>query len=60
MLVVMGADGDDQSVDEMRRPAHDVDVTVGNGIEAAGIKSYAQDGDSNCAKVLAARALLAA
>jgi hypothetical protein len=37
MLVVMGADGDHQFIDEMGRPAHDVDMAVGDGIEAAGI-----------------------
>ena len=40
MLVVMGADGDDQSVDEMGGPAHDVDMPVGDGIEASAIKTY--------------------
>src|SRR6185312_5299854 len=38
MLVVMGADGDHELVDEMPRAAHDIDVTVGDGIEASRIK----------------------
>ena len=41
VLVVMGADGDDELVDEMGRPAHDVDVTVGDGIEASWIETDA-------------------
>ena len=41
MLVVMGTHGNDQPVDEMGRPAHDVDVTVGYGIKAARIEANA-------------------
>jgi hypothetical protein len=37
----MRANGDDQLVDEVRRAAHDVDVAIGDGIEASGIETYA-------------------
>ena len=42
MLVVMGANRNNQLVDEMARTAHDIDVTEGYGIEASGIKADAQ------------------
>jgi hypothetical protein len=35
----MSADGDHQPVDELPRPAHDIDVAEGNGIEAPWIKA---------------------
>ena len=40
-LVMMGADGDDEAVDELRRAPRDIDMTVGHGIEAAGIEADA-------------------
>jgi hypothetical protein len=37
----MSPNGNNQSVDEMRSPAHDIDMTVSHGIEASRIKAYA-------------------
>ena len=50
VFVVVGTDADDQLVDEMRRPAHNVDVAVGDGIEASGIEAYAQMSNSQAAR----------
>jgi hypothetical protein len=36
---MMGADGDDEAVDELGRAPRDIDMTVGHGIEAAGIEA---------------------
>src|ERR1700758_3091232 len=41
MLVVMRADGDDELIDEMASPTHDVDMAIGDRIEAAGIEAHA-------------------
>jgi hypothetical protein len=37
----MRTDGDYQAIDKKRRAPHDVDVTVGDGVEASGIKADA-------------------
>jgi hypothetical protein len=36
---MMGADRDHQSVDELSRPAHDIDMAKGDGIEAPWVKA---------------------
>src|SRR5262249_42158874 len=41
LLVMMGADGDDEAVDEFRRPPGDIDMTEGHGVEAAGVEADA-------------------
>src|SRR5262249_21310498 len=39
LLVMMGADGDNEAVDEVRRPRGDVDMAEGHGVEAAGVEA---------------------
>src|SRR6516162_8533875 len=41
MLVVMRPDGDDELIDEMASPTHDVDMAIGDRIEASGIEAHA-------------------
>jgi hypothetical protein len=41
MLVVMRADGDDELIDEKFSPTHDIDMAIGDRIEASGIEAHA-------------------
>ena len=46
-LAVMRAYAQDQALHEPRRPRNDVEMTVGDGIETAGVKASARHGGWN-------------